>query len=418
MLTFAKGKQNYPVKLHRNLIEGIIEVLQKVFQEHAYSDKAIESVFKQNKRWGARDRAFVAEHSYNLIRNHKRLRYALGMPTEDGAQEQHTDALRRLAAGYFLLLLKELPSWDLFTDIPAYTQLQERYDRPPHPSIAYSVSDWLWQYGTRQMGEGWQRELAAMHTQADVYLRVNTLKTDIHGLRERLLQEGFATEPVEEVPSALRLTERGNIFRTKAFQEGLFEVQDAGSQLIAPFLEVKAGMRVIDACAGAGGKTLHLATLMRNKGHIIAMDVEEWKLKELRKRARRNEVFNIETRLIDNQTIKRLRGSADRLLLDVPCTGSGVLRRNPDAKWRITQTFADEVKAKQQKILELYPQMLKTGGKMVYATCSVFPEENRRQIEHFLALNPHFELEAEELLLPSYHGWDGFYMARLRKTAP
>lgn len=406
------------MRLHRNLIEGIIEVLQSVFQERTYSDKAIESVFKRNKKWGARDRAFVAEHSYNIIRDHKRLRYALDMPTQDEHQTQHTDALRRIVAGYFMLLLKELPSWELFNGIPAYDILHRRYDNPPHPSIAYSVSDWLWTYGSRQMGEAaWQRELSAMNRQADVFLRANLLKTNIDALRERLRQEGFGTETVEGAPAALKLTERGNVFRSRAFQEGLFEVQDAGSQQIAPFLDVKPGMRVIDACAGGGGKTLHLAALMHNKGHIIAMDVEEWKLKELRRRARRNGVFNVETRFIEPQTIKRLRNSADRLLLDVPCSGSGVLRRNPDAKWRITQSFVEEVKAKQQMILERYPLMLKTGGKMVYATCSIFPEENRKQIEDFLALNPHFELEAEELILPSFHGWDGFYMARLRKTS-
>jgi 16S rRNA (cytosine967-C5)-methyltransferase len=399
-------------------MEGIIEVLQSVFQDRIYSDKAIESIFKRNKQWGVRDRAFVAEHSYNIIRNHKRLRYALGMNTRDELQETHTDALRRMTGAYFMLLLKELPAWDLFGNLPSYEQLHRRYEAPPHPSIAYSVSDWLWQYGCRQMGEAsWQRELDAMNRQADVFLRVNSLKTSMEELRERLLQEGFATEPVEGVPSALKLAARGNVFRTKAFQEGLFEVQDAGSQHIAPFLEAAPGMRVIDACAGGGGKTLHLAALMQNKGHIIAMDVEAWKLKELRKRARRNGVFNVETRLIESKTLKRLYNSADRLLLDVPCSGSGVLRRNPDAKWRITDSFMEEVKAKQQMILEHYPQMLKVGGKMVYATCSVFAEENRKQIENFLALNPHFELEAEELLLPSFHGWDGFYMARLRKKS-
>jgi 16S rRNA (cytosine967-C5)-methyltransferase len=232
------------------------------------------------------------------------------------------------------------------------------------------------------------------------------------------VEEIVAAAP-DEFPDALILEERQNIFTRQQFKDGLFEVQDAGSQLIAPFLQVKPGMRVIDACAGGGGKTLHLAALMQNKGRIIAMDIESWKLDELKKRARRAGASNnIETRLIDSsKVIKRLENSADRLLIDVPCSGLGVLRRNPDAKWKLSPEFIQEVKATQQSILNDYCDMLKTGGVMVYSTCSILPEENEDQVQMFLEHHKgQFELEAQRMILPS-EGFDGFFMARLKKLS-
>jgi 16S rRNA (cytosine967-C5)-methyltransferase len=177
-------------------------------------------------------------------------------------------------------------------------------------------------------------------------------------------------------------------------------------------------MRVIDACAGAGGKTLHLAARMKNKGKIIAMDVEQWKLDELMKRARRAGVSNLEPRLIDSsKVVKRLENSADRLLLDVPCSGLGVLKRNPDAKWKLSEGFINEVRDLQQHILNDYCTMLKPGGFMVYSTCSILPSENEKQIQSFLkGRKGTFTLLREDHLWPS-DGFDGFYMALLRRDA-
>nr|MBX2872260.1 RsmB/NOP family class I SAM-dependent RNA methyltransferase [Saprospiraceae bacterium] len=199
-----------------------------------------------------------------------------------------------------------------------------------------------------------------------------------------------------------------------AFKQGWFEVQDFSSQQVAHFLEVQPGMRVIDACAGAGGKTLHLGVLMANKGQIIGMDTEAWKLKELKRRAKRNGIFIIQPKPIDStKVIKRQKESADRLLLDVPCSGLGVLRRNPDAKWKIQAEFLEKIKEQQAHILSNYSKMLKKGGKMVYATCSVLPSENQLQVQKFLAENgDNFVLEEERTISPE-EGYDGFYMARL-----
>ena len=174
-------------------------------------------------------------------------------------------------------------------------------------------------------------------------------------------------------------------------------------------------MRVIDACAGAGGKSLHLAALMQNKGKILALDVHTNKLEQLRKRAKRAGIDIIETRLIEGtKTIKRLVNSADALLLDVPCSGLGVLRRNPDSKWKLKPERLLELQDLQKKLLRDYSQMLKVGGRMVYATCSILPSENQRQVQDFLSQHKNFELLAEKTLRPDIEGYDGFYFASLK----
>ena len=184
-------------------------------------------------------------------------------------------------------------------------------------------------------------------------------------------------------------------------------------------MEVEPGMKVIDACAGAGGKSLHLAALMKNKGHILSLDIYEKKLIELQRRARRNGVHIIEAKIIESsKTIKRLKEKADRLLLDVPCTGLGVLRRNPDAKWKLSPTFLEEVKITQQNLLRDYSSMVKPGGKLIYATCSILPSENENQIKTFLESKEGqlFTLENQKTLLPNDFGYDGFFMARLKRN--
>jgi 16S rRNA (cytosine967-C5)-methyltransferase len=199
---------------------------------------------------------------------------------------------------------------------------------------------------------------------------------------------------------------------------GLFEVQDASSQMVSEFLGVQPGMRVVDGCAGAGGKTLHLAALMKNKGRIIAMDVKEKKLAELKKRASRADVRIIETRAIDSsKVVKRLKDTADRLLLDVPCSGLGVLRRNPDSKWKLTPEEIERVKTLQRDILSNFSDITKAGGKMVYATCSILPSEGEEQVRWFLEqTGDKWELLGEKRYSPDVYHADGFYMALLQRT--
>lgn len=288
-------------------------------------------------------------------------------------------------------------------------------DLKKNKSLIDGCPEWLEVHGDYELGERWPAERHALCDVPKRFIRVNTLKTTKKELVKTLLRSNVDTRDVNGVPSALEILSDASLFKMNAFANGFFEQQDAGSQLIAPFLDVHPGMRIIDACSGAGGKTMHLAALTRGKGTIIAMDVAEWKLKNLKQRARRGGAFNIETRLIDSsKVIKRLSGSADRVLLDVPCSGIGVLKRNPDIKWADTASRLNALYSTQAEILENYSKMVKIGGKLVYSTCSIMPVENELQIRNFLKNHPdEFKLEEDKTVYPSETGFDGFYMARL-----
>lgn len=396
------------MKLYRNLTEAVTDALRQIFVDNRYADKVIEKILKQNPKWGARDRRFIAETTYDIVRWYRLFREVT---------QAEPDDFWTLVGAWVLWKNQELPAWPEFYGL-GERQFRAALRRVHHPAVLESVPDWLFQAGERELGRRWAFELHALNQPARVVLRVNTLKVGREQLQHHLdADEGIATEAPADFPDALLLAERQNIFTRQAFRDGLFEVQDAGSQLIAPFLGVKPGMRVVDACAGGGGKTLHLAALMANKGRIISMDTEAWKLDELKKRARRAGAANIETRLIDStKVIKRMEKTADRLLLDVPCSGLGVLRRNPDAKWKLSDESLDHVRRTQHDILDIYPAMLKPGGCFVYATCSILPSENEQQVQAFLQNHPDFELLAEHHQWPS-DGFDGFYMARLLRKA-
>lgn len=396
------------IGLHRNICEAIIFALPEIFENGRYADKVIEKVLKSNAKWGSRDRKFIAESVYEIVRWHRLLSFT--------CQSSPSDYW--LLFGTMLLADGvQLPNWTEFQSLDA-NRLKLNYDEGQKiRKIRESIPDWLDELGENELGATWEAELHASNESAKVVLRANSLKTDTKSLLKILEAQGIAAELIGTFPDAIVLQKRQNIFSLPEFQAGLFEVQDAGSQFIAPFLEVEAGMRVIDACAGAGGKSLHLAALMQNKGRLIAMDVEEWKLKELQKRAKRAGVSIVETRVIDsNKAIKRLEASADRLLLDVPCSGLGVLKRNPDAKWKLTPEAIEAVKQKQQQIINGYASMLKMDGLMVYATCSLLPSENNEQVAKFITnKNGEFSLLKEHQIWPSA-GFDGFYMALIKRN--
>ncbi|MCE2895636.1 MAG: methyltransferase domain-containing protein [Flammeovirgaceae bacterium] len=396
------------MKLYRNLCEAVVSGLELIFTEKKYADKVIEKILKSNPKWGARDRRFIAETIYDIVRWYRLFIELTGADEDD---------YWKLLAVWCLWNKVDFPDWEELKGVNRKKILENYEQLKTNRKIRESIPDWLDELGVKELGTKWEKELEALNEEAKVVLRVNTIRISRNELQKQLQElENISTDAPTDFPDALLLEERQNIFTRQQFKDGLFEVQDGGSQLIAPFLQVKPGMRVIDACAGAGGKTLHLAALMQNKGRIIALDTEEWKLDELKKRGRRAGVANVETRLIESsKTIKRLENSADRLLLDVPCSGLGVLKRNPDAKWKMSLDFIEQVKELQQRILADYSSMVKTGGEMVYSTCSLFPSENEKQVETFLKNQPqHFELLEQKTVLPSA-GFDGFFMARLKK---
>lgn len=406
-------KANKFYKPYPARVEAITRILDAVMGKKEYADKALERYFKANKKAGSDDRAFISEMVYDAVRHWNYLTWFTG-----DKFSFKRDGLWLLVGNLLFLKGYELPDWKEFSVINK-AQAGEKQNRKNLPrTIIQSVSPELDELGVEQCGEQrWSTELAAMNTPAAVILRINTLKSDLTTVQRTLKDDGINTFPINGYPNALQLETRTNIFRHPHFKDGFFEVQDAGSQTIAPFLNVQPGMRVIDACAGAGGKTLHLASLMQNRGRIVAMDTEAFKLDELRNRATRNGVHIIETRTIDGlKTIKKLEDSADRLLLDVPCTGSGVLKRNPDAKYKIDRAFFARVTNLQETIINNYSRMVSPGGLLVYATCSIFKAENEDRITNFLANNPNFELEEQRMHYPSETGFDGFFMARLKRV--
>ena len=320
------------MRLHRNLCFSVIDGLTLIFNEGNYADKVIQQLLKRDKRWGARDRAFVAETTYDIVR-WKRLYSEIAEVKEPFDR----DNLWRMFAVWATLKGIKLPDWSYFESTPT-RKIKGRFDELSKiRKYKESIPDWMDEIAEKELGkELWTKEIAALNEQADVILRVNTLKTTKEKLQTELFDLDIETEFVDNHPSALKFKERANVFTTEAFKNGFFEVQDASSQLVAEFLNVKPGMRVVDTCAGAGGKTLHIASLMENKGQIIAMDIYANKLHELKRRAKRNGAHNIEPRAIDStKVIKKLYDKADRVLIDAPCSGLGVLRRNPDAKWKL-----------------------------------------------------------------------------------
>ncbi|WP_312322853.1 class I SAM-dependent methyltransferase [Soonwooa sp.] len=396
--------------IHRNLLIGIHDALQETFfQEKKYADKVIERLLKANRKWGSQDRQVVSEIFYNIIRWKKRLEYYMG----EGVKPNN---VYKLILAYLLWSKSHYKKFEEFDGVKTadiLNKLKKGYI--PTKAIEYSIPDWLAETMEKELGPKWEKEMLALNEQAPTVLRTNTLKTSPKELVADLQDEGVRAFTIHGYPDAVQLEEKKNVFLTSAFKDGLFEVQDASSQTIGQLLDPKEGMRVVDACAGAGGKTLHLAALMKNKGQIIALDIFEWKLAELKRRAKRAGAHNIEARFIsDSKVIKRLHNTADRLLIDAPCSGLGVLKRNPDSKWKIDQDFIIRIKKEQEQILQDYSKIIKKGGQMIYATCSILPSENNLQVEKFLANNPDYSLVKEEKIMPS-QGYDGFYMALIKR---
>ena len=400
------------MRLHKNLVLAVIKILDGVFNQDFYADKTIEKVLKLDKRWGSRDRAFIAETSYEIVR-WKRLYLEIA----DVKKPFQYKNLWRVFSVWAVLKGINLPNWTEFQETPK-RRIKGKFDELSKiRKFRESVPDWIDKLACEEIGEKkWEKEISELNKMAELVIRTNTLKTNSSELQKILLNEEISTEIISGYPDALRLKKRVNLFKKESFQKGLYEIQDASSQLVAPFLKIEPGMKICDICAGAGGKTLHLSALSKNKGQILAMDIYKHKLIQLKKRAKRNSAFNIETKLIENnKSIKRLKGKIDRLLIDAPCSGLGVLKRNPDSKWKLQPDFLNKIKDTQSKILKQYSKLIKENGKIVYATCSILPSENEHQINSFLKSEEgqDFKLEEEKKISPLASGFDGFYMARL-----
>lgn len=399
-------------KLFPNLLQAVIECLMDIFEGGKQAERIVEQKLKSNRKWGSRDRALIAKLTYDTVRWYRLLCEVVGFTPQ--GEYQWVQVVGALC----VLQNIPLPRHDALINFDA-DDIKKQFNAIDKNNLALleSIPDWLNEVCRAQLPDQWPAIIKALNEQAPIVLRVNTLKTTIDNLQDLLASEDCDTQTIEQAPDALLVTNRKHLFSSDAFKAGLFELQDAASQQAARLLDVQPNMMIVDACAGAGGKTLHMATLMNNQGNIAALDVNVKKLAELNNRAYRNGITIINTEVADDEVIARYQQQADRVLLDVPCSGLGVLRRHPDTKWKLTPKFLNEVVQTQAKLLHDYSGFCKIGGKLLYVTCSVLPSENEEQIKQFLTTKAgQFVLLKEQTLLPHVFGFDGFYMALMERV--
>ncbi|MDA8644323.1 RsmB/NOP family class I SAM-dependent RNA methyltransferase [Flavobacteriaceae bacterium] len=404
------------MKLHLNTAFGVVQGLEQILKEKKALRPTLNQLLKQNRKWGSRDRKWVGEGVLEIIRWQRKF-------SEMGALDLKSEFYFWNLLGIWILSNKiSLPKWDQFEELNLKEINLNLNPKTTPRKILQSLPDWLDSLGVEIFGKTtWEKEIQSLNTTAPLVLRVNTLKTTPKKLQS-FLEKKYQIESafISELPGALILKKHQKLTHTEPFKLGWFEIQDTNSQQVALFANPQPGMSVIDACAGAGGKTLHLAAIMQNKGKIIAMDPYEKKLEQLKARVKRNGVRIV---LLENSGeddfLETKKGTADLVLIDAPCSGLGVLRRNPAAKWHMTPKRIEELVVLQQDILQTHATLVNKGGALVYATCSLLPDENQNQIQHFLNSDAGvgFQLDKEQTLLTHNTQGDGFYMAKMTKIS-
>ncbi len=428
-------------------VAATIELLDGIMEGAAAGERGrpadiVANAFFRGRRYiGGGDRRAVSERVWGILRRYGQLQWWLERtrhPERGGRALAQADLM--LHEGLSVDQVAQMFDGGLYRPTPleeaeARALRQMEGHSLPHPEqpdwVRLNVQEWVAPHLKEAYGEAWGREIAALETPPPVDLRVNRLKATVEQAQAALAREGVETEPTSLAPDGLRLKKRLSVVAGQAFQDGLVEIQDEGSQLVAALVDAKPGMQVMDYCAGAGGKTLAIAAGMNNKGRVVAMDVLETRLDRSAQRLRRAGAHNVERRTIGEHAkwLKRQKGNFDRVLVDAPCTGTGTWRRNPDARWTLKRRDLEELVPKQAGILEAAAKLVKPGGRLVYATCSVLPAENERQIESFLAAHPDFELQPVGEIVPDVageatpylrlsplrHGTDGFFAATMRR---
>jgi 16S rRNA (cytosine967-C5)-methyltransferase len=428
------------------VLQACLEAYGLVRHEGRLSDRALDFTLRRKANLYSTERRAVAERVYALLRRQRTVDYLLSRarPGFERLETTRQDVLR-LAASRILhgeltaavvrnsaLSGEDAAALEALPDAAEALQSLPEAQRFP---LAASLPDFLAEKFRETFGEDAQRAMDAMNERAPLTARANLLKTDREALRQRLATEGVESSPTPLCPLGLWLDTRVNVFGLDSFRDGLLEMQDEGSQLLGMLVDAPP-TRVVDACAGAGGKTLQLAVQMKNRGDLHALDIDEGRIDELRKRARRAGVHNVRTQVIPpegpaaDEAIAPLKGKADRVLVDAPCSGTGTYRRKPDARYRLTPADLGNHVARQKALLERFSTLVKPGGRLIYGTCSVLREENEAVIEDFLSRHPDFSVRpvSEELgpelgakvskgpfmrLAPHTHGTDGFFGAIL-----
>jgi 16S rRNA (cytosine967-C5)-methyltransferase len=415
-------------------IQATLEILQAIEDTPRPADSLTSAYFRARRFIGSKDRHAIAARLYAVLRHQARLDWWL-------AKMQPTTRLRLLVwlvlgEKMSALVVDELCSGGKYAPTALddgerallrkidggtleHPDMQEHIlaECPPH----------LVETLKQKFGKNFMREMRAMQEPATLDLRVNPLKATREEILQALRQMGLKAELCRLSPWGVRVFERPSLSTLDMLKNGLVEIQDEGSQMVAYIVDAKPGERIVDFCAGAGGKTLAIAAMMENKGRIIACDVMEHRLKKSSERFRRAGLHNIEIRALSSERdpwVKKHKGGFDRVLCDAPCTGTGTWRRNPDARWRDLGPGLENLLETQTEILDSAARLVKAGGHLIYATCSLLPDENEKQIEKFLATHAEFTLAPSGLdgadylaLSPAQHQTDGFFAAVMKKSA-
>jgi len=393
------------VRLTHGLLGHAEAALGALLQFSGPADETLSRYFREHRELGQQERAFVAETAFSVLRRKRSLESAAG------------SAEPRALLAASLLRVQGLSARALEGLVDAALAARIRgAATEPRPAVRADLPDWLWERVASQHGDAEALRLAqAMLNPAPLDLRVNLARTGREAVLERLARDGIGATPTPHSPAGIRLEAKPAINRHELFRDGLVEVQDEGSQLLAWLLAPRRGEMVADYCAGAGGKTLALGMLMRGAGRLYALDVSAKRLAALGPRAARAGLSNVHSIVLSGENdarARRLAGKLDRVLVDAPCSGFGTLRRNPDLKWRQGPQAIDELAAKQGRILAAAARLVKPGGRLVYATCSLLREENDSVADGFAAAHPQFRpLDCGELLAAQRIGVEG---ARLR----
>ncbi len=411
------------------LVEAAVAALTALLPLQQPADAELSRFFHDRPRLGGRDRAFIAEACHGVLRHLRSLEHLAG------ARAPRPLLLAWLARHGGRNLREFEPVTD--ADERAWLKGVKAADLAGlAPAVRLDLPDWLYARLRALYGDRLETLAAALNRPAPLDLRVNTLRAQREAVRERLLADGIVADPMPWSPWGLRLRDKPALGHHPLYREGVIEVQDEGSQLLALLTEARRGEMVCDYCAGAGGKTLALGAMMKNTGRLYAFDVSDRRLARLKPRLARSGLSNVHPLRISGERdgrIKRLAGKFDRVLVDAPCSGLGTLRRNPDLKWRQTPQTVAELSVKQAAILAAAAGLVKPGGRLVYATCSLLPEENEDIVAAFLRDRADYRLlpvgpilAAQRIDLPmgevlrldpSMHGTDGFYAAVLERIA-
>jgi 16S rRNA (cytosine967-C5)-methyltransferase len=376
------------------LLDACSELVRLSLKFDHPADAIVSRFFREHRGLGPRERATLAETVYTVLR--KKLLFDHFAPSGSGPKERRLAILGFYGPGDFLrsaLSEQEIKWLDQCEKIRP-EDLMERH--------RHNLPEWLVQPLKDQLGDEFWPLVESFNKGAGLDLRVNTFKAKRADVQKELAALGIKAVPTPYSPWGLRIAGKPSLNKMEAFKRGDFEVQDEGSQLLAMLLDAKRGEMVVDFCAGAGGKTLALGAAMRSTGRLYAFDTSAGRLDAFKSRLARSGLSNVHPAAIAHERddrVKRLSGKIDRVLVDAPCTGMGTLRRNPDLKWRQNQQTVDEMTVKQTAILQSAARLLKPGGRLVYATCSVLPQENEAIASAFSAANPDFiPLDAAEVL--------------------